>query len=132
MDIRHELYANTIKNGMIKAEQDALNKRRFVILADMIKGLIMFPLGLIFIPLLRFGLKKTLLLYVISFKAGISSLLIAPLMVTDLAKFAAINATFINDAYKVATGQDIQIQIDGKTIDYNEEKYEAWLNQAIK
>jgi hypothetical protein len=130
----NEIFAKSAINAFEKLQKRAVAKNRKIFFKGIVPALISYPLGILLISLALApnSIQKMLSMQIILTKWVISKVICLPLVITDLPKYVAIESTFLNDIHKLMIGEDIKIMLWNDIINYDEIKYEKWLNEAIR
>lgn len=117
----------------ILSESMVLKQERTKILLHCLISLVLAPASLV---ILLFSCCKRPKLFVkmaaFTLNAAMCTVVTLPLIFINLAKFGTITMWYANKAYHMFSGKNIQVEYQfGKLEDFNEDRYEAWLRQAI-
>ena len=129
----HEVAIQTVINMANKTEKQCINKNYLALLIGCIAGVIVAPIALVMIPFIfknkMFALKY--MHYTIS--ATMCTIITLPLIFISISKYGAISMWYANKAHMMFTnGKKLMLRDDdGELYEFDEDRYEAWLRQAI-
>ena len=133
MDMKKDFMAQGIVSKAIQGEELVLKKDRARIFFGSLVALLMLP---IILPLIFWYFKEDKLFaakYVIFIiHASMCSIICLPLIFIDLPKSGAISMWYADKAYQMIRGEKLKVADEkGELYEFEEERYEAWLRQAI-
>jgi hypothetical protein len=130
----NEIFAQTAISAFEKLCKTAIAKNRKMFFKSIIKDLLTLPISIVILSIMLINYpKKMIMMDIILIKWIISRMVCLPLIITDLAKYVVINSSFLNDIHKLMVKEPIKIMLwKNEIIEYDENKYEKWLNETIR
>lgn len=127
-----EMAAQGVIATAIKTEQMCLKKDRAGLFFGTLLSLVMAPIMVPF-AVIAMGINKLMIKFVLfTVHAFMCSLITLPVIFISLPKVGAMSMWYAAKGYHLFTGETLKVADDnGELYEFNEDRYEAWLRQAI-
>lgn len=127
-----ELAAQGVIQNAVIFEQKCLKKNRIGLFLGTLLAMVMTPVMVPF-AIISMGINKLSLRFLaLSVHGFMCSLVILPLIFISLPKFATISMWYSSQIYELFKGEKLKVADDnGELYEFDEDRYEAWLRQAI-
>ena len=127
-----ELAAQGVVATAIKTEQMCLRKDRIGLFFGTLLAMVVSPV-MIPIAIIAMGINKMMFKFLVfSIHGFMCSLVILPLIFISISKFGAISMWYSAKGYELFKGEKLKVADEtGELYEFDEDRYEAWLRQAI-
>lgn len=128
----NELAAQGVIQNAVIFEQKCLKKKRISLLLGTLLAMVVTPVMVPF-AVIAMGINKLSLRFLaLSVHGFMCSIVILPLIFISLPKFATISMWYSSQTYELFKGEKLKVaDNNGELYEFNEERYESWIRQAI-